>query len=162
MFFVYTLPLARPAQAKIQILTTSIFIVTILLSKILRTLPAIDCLDLMPWIPVWSWSWVGMSKNMFPVQWMYWWSVENMAEEDCFWLLSVALLINPNLWTEYIIEFQGMIVSVIILSDQKFSFKNSNLLKISRTHTSIFRQQLKIEIVSSLFKLQSFQLLWSP
>ena len=67
--------------------------------KILRTLPAIDCLDLMPWIPVWSWIWVGMSKNIFPVQWMYWWSVENMAEEDCFWLLSVALLINPNLWT---------------------------------------------------------------
>ena len=64
-------------------------------------IPAKDCLDLMPWIPVWSWSWVGMSKNMFPVQWMYWWSVENMAEEDCFWLLSVALLINPNLWTKY-------------------------------------------------------------
>ena len=102
--------------------------------KILRTLPAIDCLDLMPWIPVWSWSWVGMSKNMFPVQWMYWWSVENMAEEDCFWLLSVALLINPNLWTEYIIVFQGMIVSVIILSDQKFIFQNSNLLNITHTH----------------------------
>ena len=38
MFCLYTLPLARPAQAKIQILTTSSRIVTILLKSLLKSL----------------------------------------------------------------------------------------------------------------------------
>ena len=48
------------------------------------------------WMPVCNCNWVGINKNMFPVQWMYWWCVENMAELGC-WFRSVALLINPNL-----------------------------------------------------------------
>ena len=38
MFCLYTLPLARPAQAKIQMLTTSSWIVTILLKSLLKSL----------------------------------------------------------------------------------------------------------------------------
>ena len=38
MFCLYTLPLARPAQAKIQMLTTSSQIVTILLKSLLKSL----------------------------------------------------------------------------------------------------------------------------
>ena len=38
MFYFYTLPLARPAQAKIQMLTTSSWIVTILLNPLLKSL----------------------------------------------------------------------------------------------------------------------------
>ena len=38
MFCLYTLPLARPAQAKIQMLTTSSWIVTIFLKSLLKSL----------------------------------------------------------------------------------------------------------------------------
>ena len=38
MFCLYTLPLARPAQAKIQMLTASSWVVTILLKFLLKSL----------------------------------------------------------------------------------------------------------------------------
>jgi hypothetical protein len=34
---------------------------------------------------------------MFPVQWMYWWSVENKEDEDRFMPRSVMQLTKPNL-----------------------------------------------------------------
>ena len=56
MFCLYTLPLARPAQAKIQMLTTSSRIVTILLKALLKSLGLYKKLSLYIQIYIWDWD----------------------------------------------------------------------------------------------------------
>ena len=93
MFCLYTLPIARPAQAKIQMLTTSSWIVTILLKSLLKsfrtlilgsdplTLEVIINFDII-WHVIFYWFKIGFMTIFCKKFWTFCFSGDFILEEE--------------------------------------------------------------------------------